>query len=52
MIAVKDLEGYLAELAGRGLEIPPSESVGGEPMNAVFHDQDGNTMKLFAGPET
>jgi predicted enzyme related to lactoylglutathione lyase len=52
VIAVSDLERCLADLAGRGLEIPPTESVGGEPMNAVFHDPDGNTIKVFAAPET
>jgi catechol 2,3-dioxygenase-like lactoylglutathione lyase family enzyme len=52
VLSVSDLEGFLAELAGRGLEIPPTESVGGEPMNTVFHDPDGNTIKVFADPTT
>lgn len=51
VIAVSDLERRLAELAGRGLEVPPTESVGGEPMNAVFHDPDGNTIKVFGAPD-
>jgi predicted enzyme related to lactoylglutathione lyase len=50
VIAVHDLELCLAELAMRGVEIPPTESVGGEPMNVVFHDPDGNTIKVFAVP--
>jgi catechol 2,3-dioxygenase-like lactoylglutathione lyase family enzyme len=52
VLAVSDLERWLAELAGRGLEIPPTETAGGEPMNAVFHDPDGNTIKVFASPAT
>jgi predicted enzyme related to lactoylglutathione lyase len=52
VLAVNDLERCLAELAGRGLEIPPTETDGGEPMNAVFHDPDGNTIKVFAAPDT
>jgi hypothetical protein len=52
VIAVGNLERCLAELAGRGLEIPPTETVGSEPMNAVFHDPDGNTIKVFAAPDT
>jgi hypothetical protein len=52
VIAVRDLERCLAELARRGLEIPPTETVGGEPMNAVFHDPDGNTIKVFVAPDT
>jgi len=51
-IAVMDLEGFLAELAGRGLEIPSTEAAGSEPMNAAFHDPDGNTIKVFAAPDT
>ena len=50
VIAVNNLEQYLAELAARGLEIPPTETAGSEPMNAVFHDPDGNTIKVFAAP--
>jgi catechol 2,3-dioxygenase-like lactoylglutathione lyase family enzyme len=50
VLAVSDLERFRAELAGRGLEIPPTESVGSEPMNTVFHDPDGNTIKVFATP--
>jgi catechol 2,3-dioxygenase-like lactoylglutathione lyase family enzyme len=52
VIAVRDLERFLAALAGRGLEIPPTETAGNEPMNAVFHDPDGNTIKVFAAPDT
>lgn len=52
VIAVRDLERCLAGLAGRGLEIPPTETVGSEPMNVVFHDPDGNTIKVFAAPDT
>jgi catechol 2,3-dioxygenase-like lactoylglutathione lyase family enzyme len=52
LIAVSDLERCLAELAGRGLEIPPTENVGSEPMKAVFHDPDGNTITVFAAPDT
>ena len=51
VIAVTDLERCIAELAGRGLEIPPTETVASEPMNAVFHDPDGNTIKVFAAPD-
>jgi glyoxylase I family protein len=52
VIAVSDLERGLAALAGRGLEIPPTEAVGSEPMKAVFHDPDGNTITVFAAPDT
>jgi catechol 2,3-dioxygenase-like lactoylglutathione lyase family enzyme len=52
VIAVSDLGRCLAELAGRGLEIPATETVGSEPMNVVFHDPDGNTIKVFAAPDT
>ena len=52
VIAVSDLERYLADLEARGLQIPPTASVGDEPMNVVFHDPDGNTIKVFAAPET
>jgi|GEM_PF-802291 len=51
-IAVNDLDRYLAALAGRGLEIPPTETIGSQPRNAVFHDPDGNTIKVFAAPDT
>jgi hypothetical protein len=50
VIAVSDLERYFAELAGRGLEMPPTESGGAEAMNAVLHDPDVNTIKVFAAP--
>ncbi len=52
VIAVSDLERWLAESQGRGLEIPPTQTVGSEPMNAVFHDPDGNTIKVFAASDT
>ena len=52
LIAVTDLERCLAELAERGVEIPTTEAAGSEPMNAVFHDPDGNTIKVFAAPDT
>ena len=52
VIAVDDLERCCVELAARGLEIPPMQSVGGEPVNVVLHDPDGNTIKVFAGPDT
>jgi hypothetical protein len=52
VIAVSHLERCLAELAGRGLEIPPAETVAIEPTKAVFHDPDGNTITVFAAHET
>src|ERR1700704_4580092 len=51
-LAVSHLERFLAELAGRGIEIPPTETVRSEPLNTVFHDPDGNTIKVFAAPST
>jgi hypothetical protein len=51
-VAVPDLARALAELAGRGLEIPPTQKVGNEPSNVVFHDPDGNAIKVFAAPDT
>jgi predicted enzyme related to lactoylglutathione lyase len=52
VLAVSDLERFLAELAGRGLKIPRTQTVSSEPMNAVLHDPDGNTIKVFAVPTT
>jgi predicted enzyme related to lactoylglutathione lyase len=52
VIAVSDLERCLADLEARGVHIPPTETTGSEPMNVVFHDPDGNTIKVFAAPET
>src|SRR4030081_3185828 len=51
VLGVSDLERCLADLEARGVQIPPTETAGNEPMNVVFHDPDGNTIKVFAAPE-
>lgn len=46
-VSVADLDGALAELAGRGLESGPIEIVGEAGRKSVLSDPDGNSVAII-----